>query len=149
MKLNLNIFRSLHEESNEGWIWTSPVSGINSRDLVNVINKSTGKSICVYCRIIDNNYVNIYNSNGGRKNISNYNSIVLSSYYRDKLGIMHDETNSEFELKKIKFYQMIKIIRFLFGHPEVSLKLVTILAVTSIFFGFIGIIISIIGICKQ
>lgn len=51
----MKVFKSLHEESNKGWIWITPVRGIKSRQIIHVKNKMNNKSM-YYRDILEINY---------------------------------------------------------------------------------------------
>jgi len=140
----MQIYKSIYEESNEGWIWISSMNGIKSRQLIHVKNTQTDKSIYVSCRIIDNDFIKIYNAGNNRKKMNLNNSMVISSYYRDLLEINENVDISTFEIKLIEKKQICKKIQFLTKHPDLALRLATELAIISVTIGFVSILISII-----
>ncbi|MBY5868638.1 hypothetical protein [Rhizobium leguminosarum] len=76
---------ALHDEANEGWIWTE---GFQSRSLVEISNRDNGRSVICQTRKLDNNFLKVYNAeNACRRKIKlNQDTIVISSWYRDALG---------------------------------------------------------------
>jgi len=80
------IFASLHEESNASWVWLGSV-GLPSRTIVKMDRGDVHRVIWCQARIIDQNFLSVYNCSG-RKPIGDPSSaLVISEWYRDKLKI--------------------------------------------------------------
>ena len=97
----LRIYASIHEESEAGYVWIHksqlPKTAKN-RPIVRLKSKMTGKSVYCEARTIDANFLNHY-SQDSRLTITNErqkSALVISEWYRDKLGI---EKNRDFEIE--------------------------------------------------
>lgn len=101
----LRIYASLRDESDQGFIWihkSQLPKSANSRPIVRLKSKMTGESVYCEARTIDENFLKHYNhkhdSHLSRITITNErqkSALVISKWYRDKLGI---ETKRHFEI---------------------------------------------------
>lgn len=140
MKKKLTVFPSLYEDSNAGWIWIPPIDGFTSRDYINLSILKTGRKITCICRIIDTNFQNHYND-GPRKKINDIHiPIVISDYYRNRLGSLKTGQECEFEIKKLWSRNYPKKIFALLQHPDNAIKMAAWLALWSIILGIASIL---------
>jgi ABC-type lipoprotein release transport system permease subunit len=127
------IHSALHSETRSGDCWTYDY--FNSR-LLSILNVNNNKEIIVSNRYIDKNFEFIYN-NKPRNNLSKLeNSLVLDSYYRKKLLINNNET-VDLTITSVKSIRIDKQLKYLYQHPNDSIRI-------SFWLAFIAIIITII-----
>lgn len=120
-----NIYASLVEDSISGFVWSDD----NSIENGFIVIKNGKKKIRVYKRTIDENWKKIYNKNGGgrRKINSKGSNLIISEYYRAKLGI---ETNESIQLSICKGNRIMNFLTSNFYHPNPYIGPNIILAVT-------------------
>lgn len=90
---------ALHDETNEGWIWTTEHP---SRTVVRIVGADGKQKIYCIARKIDDNFLNLYNQTPKEKrtlatlgkkcriNIDSngeFPTVVMGQWYRDALGI--------------------------------------------------------------
>jgi len=136
------IFVALHEEANEGWVWIPKGIVPSGSNLICLKNTQNGRKVYCSCRTIDENFQEYYNDENRRthKISKNDNPIVISGYYRNKLGL---ESNYEYELDITSTRNPINWIRALVNHPNNAIQLATWLAIISIFIGIVSVVLSI------
>ena len=143
MKKIYKVFAALHDESNAGWIWMPPENGFTSRDLITITSLTKKKKVYCDCRIIDDNFQSYYKKETGNSIDNKYNTIVISDYYRNKLGGLNTEEEYEFEIVRGKCF--VSKIRTLLQHPDNIVKIATWLAIISIGIGLLSILSSILS----
>jgi hypothetical protein len=155
------IYASLHEESNEGWIWLPEgIDRIQPRDFIIIKRKGYKSAIRCQARTIDERFSNFY-----KKRLKEYKEknneakrdyvdlldqiksmeslpIVMNDYYRKILHIKPRDEYDDLEIFKADhFYQ--KLLAFI-HHPNDVVKIATYLAlisiITSVTFGILSII---------
>lgn len=140
MKTQYLIKASTIEDSMENWFWTN-VDSI--RGTVKIINPSNKKSVILFKRTIDENFINFYDS---KKTIKIRESkrplIIINEYYRFKLGI---EKNKEYdlEIKNVSYFGKIFNSNWEHPNPTISLSYKTtlisvLLSIVSILLGLIS-----------
>ncbi len=167
MSKKFYVLASLHDESNFGWVWLPESSSkeYNSRDLVKIEAEKTGKKIYTICRIIDDNFIRIYhnrlkkdcgNDRDNNKSDKDYNcdenecnkitgngyNIVISDYYRAKLGI--DKGENSLIFTKVSNSNIFAKVKYLLEHPDNAIQIAAFLAIASILISSIGILLSLI-----
>ena len=99
--MKLKVFASLSEDINNGWVWV-PENLFGKRTVVQIKNRNSRKVVFCEALQIGENYLKRYNTNDRTHRISDKNSfIVISEWYRKKLGI--PETQTEIELGVLEF----------------------------------------------
>lgn len=142
MKRNLEVFKSLQEDSNVGWVWIPPLDTIRSRDHIKLSVESFSRSVLCIARTIDDNFLRNYNGRESTKPINLQNqAIVISDYYREKLGIQAGE-NYEFDIHRIRGWNFVGKTRALLQHPDNTAKIAGWLALISIGLSLAGVILS-------
>lgn len=143
MKRKYEVYPALHDESNAGWIWMSQEEDFASRDYISVVNMSTDKKVLCICRIIDANFKRVYKERTGKAIQEKKNALVVSDYYRKKLGLDEGKGQeiSEFEIGRV--VDPVSKIRTLLQHPDNIVKIVTWLAIISVAVGLVSILTSI------
>jgi len=140
------VLASLYDDLNQGWIWITS-SGFEPRSIVKIKNKKSGDVTYCECLKIDKNYRTIYN-NPPRKDIEHHNhTITMNQWYRKRLGIAETNYIYDLEIKPANcFYGKL---RANFQHPQIVVRLATLLALFSIILGILSMILGIISICKS
>ena len=145
-----SIKASTVEDALENWVWTNDET---ANGFIRINNPTNNKSITVFKRTIDENFIKFYNSKR-TKNITDNEKplIVINEHYRNDLGI---EQNKVYKLK-IKKAGFIDIhINSNWKHPNhtvsQSYKTSIISLFISLFLGLISIILGVMSLivtCK-
>lgn len=151
MRKKFTIYAALLEETKAGWIWIPKTNDIKS-DLIKVTNPVKKKTIVCECRVIDDNFIDDYNKRRTKRIKKNeMNNIVVSEYYRNKLGDIKTEQQVELIVEEsgngIKGY----IDRYLnapFNHPDVYVRITARVAVWSLFLGGLALFFALLTIGK-
>jgi hypothetical protein len=140
------IYVALHEEAKEGWVWL-PFDSNLSADYASIRYPGTGWSVVCERRIIDKNYRNVYNSTGGTIHLAeNGRFVVMSAWYRQKLGIFDTEPDVPLEIKDATGWPaMYRASR---QHPSPAIRISISLALLSVFLGLAGLIEGAIALLK-
>lgn len=140
---NYSIKASTIEDALENWVWTNDET-VNG--FIRINNPENNKSITVFKRTIDDNFISFYNS---KKTINITNSdkplIVMNEYYRLQLEIDKNK-DCKLEIKKASFFDKYFNSNWKHPNPSVSLsyKISFISLFISLFLGFISIALGII-----
>ena len=151
---------ALHDETNEGWVWTWDHP---SRTMVRVTGPDGVRKIYCLARQIDPNFLNIYNQSPEEKerlkkegkrhrlNIDEKNrppTVVMGQWYRDALGIL-DTTNERNSHRRVRLTidtyggGIKSILGPLFAashHPDIVVRLGVRLGVLGAWLGITGIL---------
>ena len=106
--MTYKIFASLMSDVNEGWVWLKSPD-LPSRCIVRIRRSDTKRSI--YCEALqfDDNFLRVYNVKP-RFTITDQNSsLVVSSWYRARLGDLR--TQQECELEVVAMNSCLGLIR--------------------------------------
>lgn len=107
------------EDSLENWVW---INDKTKNDFIKILNTKSKKSVIVYKRTIDDNFINFYNSKK-TVNITDLGlpTIVINEYYRNVLSI---EKNClyELEIRKASFFEKFFNSNWTHPNPTVSLS---------------------------
>lgn len=135
--MKLKVYASLAEDINNGWVWV-PESLMRERTVVRIKNEKSGKF--VYCEAlqIGENYLKRYNTNDRTYQITDKSSsVVMSEWYRKKLGI--DKTQDEIEFGVVRKDHPWGHLRASLHHPQIIVRLAAELAILSVVLGVIGV----------
>ena len=127
------------EDSLENWVW---INDKTKNDFIKILNTKSKKSVIVYKRTIDDNFINFYNS---KKTVNIMDlglpTIVINEYYRNVLSI---EKNClyELEIRKASFFE--KFFNSNWTHPNPTVSLSYKLSIVSLILGVLLSIVSII-----
>ncbi len=140
------VYAALHEESKEGWIWISPLNGIENKKwrVIKIIRPDNKKKIVVERRIIDKNFMSIYNdkkhTKGNLKEGEDTKNIVMNYNYRALLDI-HTGDKVNLIIKKANMWDRFWVASS--QHPNIFVKYTVWLGLISVGLGVVSILISI------
>lgn len=130
---------SIVEDSMENWFWSNDDS---VKGIIKIINTTNNKSIVLYKRTIDQNFINFYNSKNTTKIIDiKKDIIILNEYYREQLKV---EKNKEYILEITGATYFNKLFNSNWKHPNPSVSLSYKLSIVSLILGFLLSVVSII-----
>lgn len=129
------------ESIDSGIVWIQDEKNRPQRSICEITNTRNNKK--TYCEVlkIDKNFTNNRNNRCGASKVPDSQpAIVISQWYRVKLGIEGAGTIEHLEIKEKNSY--CGKIRSCLHHPQVVIRLATKLAGLSVILGFIGIILG-------
>ena len=135
-----NIKSSTVEDALENWIWTNDEA---TNGFIRINNPENNKSITVFKRTIDGNFINFYNAKR-TINITDPDKplIVINEYYRKELGI---EKNKAYKLNINEASFSEKYFNSNWKHPNPTVSLPYKISIISLFLGLISIILGVIS----
>lgn len=141
-----SIKASTVEDALENWVWTNDET---ANGFIRINNPKNNKSITVFKRTIDENFINFYNSKR-TKNITDLYKplIVINEYYRKELGI---EKNKTYKLNINEASNFEKYFNSNWKHPNPTVSLPYKISIISLFLGLISIILGVMSLivtCK-
>ena len=137
--MKYKVLASLREDMNEGWVWIAN-SKFEPRSVVKIKNHTNGKYIYCECLEIDSNYISIYNNPKRLRINEKENIITINSWYRIKLGSIKTKNIYDIEIKSANnFYGKFMSCMH---HPQIVVRMATILAGLSIIMGIVSLLIS-------
>jgi hypothetical protein len=137
-------FAALYEDATEGWVWLATPS-LEPHRLIRLINETTKRTIYCECRVLDSNFVQLYNGKPHTRKInpSDYSHvIIINDWYRSALGISssHEQVNLKVVQHKNPFWAALRAGSL---HPSPSVRLGNRLGVLGTWLGVSGLLISI------
>jgi hypothetical protein len=143
--MTYQVFPALHEEASIGWIW---VSGPQlKRQIVRIVNTQTRMPVFCEYRLVDENFREYYNSRPRTMQIPAKpadENVVISHWYRCKLGIKETERSVDLAVTTTNWYQCASI-RAGLQHPDAIVRLATYLGVISCALGILGFLLGLLS----
>ena len=133
------IYASLAEDAQQGWIW-SGYAALPSRSVVKITNVGTRHT--VYCEIlqIDQNFIRRYNKAATYKIAAPADAVVMSAWYRQRLGYSTQETISAMTTQPAN--GVWGRFRACTDHPQVVVRVAAWLGFISVCLGMVGVILG-------
>jgi hypothetical protein len=135
------IYAALNEDVNQGWVWLQKSQlplGSPQRSIVKLSASATSKHTYCETRLIDKNFINRYNESSHTKNIDESDLILVAAeWYQIHLGIENDD---EAEIKVTSANHFCGRIYACLDHPQVVVRVATILGLVAVALGLIPII---------
>jgi hypothetical protein len=143
MKNKYLIKVSTNEDALENWVWINNEYRNTHIKILNPINK---KSIVVFKRTIDSNFIHFYNSKLKTIDIdSNELNLIINEFYRNELDIQENE-KIELIIEDAKFLNIL--LNSNWKHPNPLISSLNKITIVSLFLGCVSIILGIISIIK-
>ena len=144
-KEKYRIYAAIRDDVSSGWIWINNKK-IQQRSILFIYNPQNKKYLYSEALKIEGNYLRNYNqSNSGRIPllIGNENEpvIVINEWYRHKLGDIQTQEYCELEITEEN--NCVGWIMACLHHPQIIVRIATILAIISIFISIISVVIAI------
>ncbi len=135
---SMKIFAALHDDIAEGFVWLFQ-PGLPARSVVRITNTINRKRIYCEALQIDSNFLRRYELSRTSK-ISDVNtSIVMSAWYRDKLGGL--KTLEEYPLEVVEskgWLSGLSKLRAQCTHPQLVVRMAIRIGLWSLFLGVLG-----------
>jgi hypothetical protein len=140
------VFAAPLEDVSQGWVRLGK-AGLSHRSVVKLSVSNGSKH--VYCELlsIDNNFIRSYNREGRIKIMDPSSALVAAEWYRRRLGGLQTRTDAEIEVTPAN--SIYGRIRACLDHPQVAIRIATVLGLWGFFLGLIGIILGIIPLFRE
>jgi hypothetical protein len=141
--VDMKIYASLDDHIGEGFVWLQR-SGLPTRCVVKISNPDSKRA--VFCEILqlEENFLKRYNQ-APRYTIKDpASSIVMSAWYRIRLGSL--ETQRDYALEVILADSWCGKIRVCMHHPQIVVRVAVWLGVVSVALGALGVILGVISV---
>lgn len=131
----MKIFKARNFDLHQGWVWLKDDS-ISFRSIVKIYNPSTRKSIYCEALQLDRNYLDSYKKSTGREIVEPYDSLVISAWYRYKLGGLNAQEN--YSLTIIECNSLWSKFMACLDHPQAIVRVSSWLGLIGVVLGSIG-----------
>ena|SRR6266540_7540473 len=135
--MTYRIYAALREDINSGWVW---VGGLPGRTVVCIANNQNGKRVYCEALAIDENFQRFYNNDGRVPIQKPLASIVLSDWYRQRLGGLDTKVDHELTISVEEHW--LGRVRSCLDHPQIVVRIATRLALWSVALGLLGIVLG-------
>jgi len=139
--VNYKVYASLNEDIDTGRCWISTPK-VPTRSIISMKSESGKRTYCEAMQI-ESNFLNHYNVKATTKKIdldTEPNVIVMSEWYRHRLGDL--ETQQEYEIEIASKDNYWAKFRACCHHPQIVVRLTTWLALLAIILGVIGVVLG-------
>jgi hypothetical protein len=141
----LKIYAAQAADVSQGWVWLGG-HGRLDRSVVKLSIRGTGKSVHCEALSIDGNFLREYNQPWRIQIDDPAVALVAAEWYRRRLGL-ETQTDAEIDVKLAKGYWAK--VRACLDHPQVVVRLPTILGLWSVVLAAIGVALGIIALFKH
>lgn len=138
--MKMKIFAALGDDLGAGFVWLS-MPGVPARCVIKISNPASNRS--VYCEAlqIEKNFLTKYNQSP-RFTISDPNSsIVMSSWYRARLGGL--ETQRDYPLDVQVADGWWGKLRACLHHPQIVVRVAAWLGIVGVVLGIVGLLLGV------
>jgi len=142
----MRLFAALHDDSHQGWIWLKD-SQLPARCVVKITNPTNQKS--VYCEAlqIDTNFLGIYNQSPRLPITDPASSIVVSAWFRAKLGGLDTRSDVPLIVKPSECYW--GKFKACTDHPQTVVRVASWLGVLGLLLGIVGVLLGVLSLFPQ
>ena len=134
---------ALHDETNDGWVWTRKQV---SRTVIRITNPANGRFVYCQAREIDDNFERQYNEKP-RHNLTQHDTVVMSQWYRDALGgikTTHPNNKTgrvELNIRPVGYLHKWWVpLRVAAHHPEIVVRIGVTLGVLGFGLGLVSLL---------
>jgi len=136
----MKIYASLDEDIGEGFVWLQK-PGLPTRGIVRITNADSGRNIFCEALQFEKNFLEKYNQSPRFVIERPDLSIVMSGWYRTRLGDL--QTQREYPLEIATADSWYGKIRACTHHPQVVVRLAVWLGVLSVVLGIAGVLLGV------
>lgn len=140
MKYNLHPTLWAEIESGSVWLGHPPLP---SRTVVRISRKNTNAVVYCEAKIIDEYLVEEYKRSVGKELLEPRSCVLMNAWYRKHLGISLED--KEVELDVVPVDSVYGRTRACLNHPQLAVRLATILALWSLFLSFVGFVLGLLA----
>jgi hypothetical protein len=139
----MKLYASLDDHIGEGFVWLLRPC-LPSRCVVKITNPESRRSVFCEALQLEANFIQRYNQ-PPRFNITDpESSLVMSSWYRARLGNL--ETQREYALEVVEANSWCGKIRACLHHPQIVVRVAVWLGIVSVALGALGVVLGVISI---
>ena len=138
----MKVYASLDDDISEGFVWLQKPE-LPARCVVKI--ESPDGRYVVYCEAlqIEANFLKQYNQTPRYDILAPASAIVLSSWYRAKLGQL--ETQEEYQLEITRADNWWGRLRACMQHPQIVVRVAAWLGVVSVALGALGVLLGVVS----
>jgi hypothetical protein len=138
----MKIYAAQRDDINESFVWLER-EGLPPRCIVRITFPDGGRSVFCEALQFDKNFLEQYNQ-VPRFHIDNSaSSIVISQWYRERLGGL--ETQKDYSLEVSPVNSWYGKLRSCKDHPQIVVRVALYLGLLSVLLGFIGLALGIVS----
>lgn len=135
------IFAALHEESNSPWVWFE--TDLDSRTIVKIHRPKVNRGIWCQVRVIDRNFLQIYNQPHRRAINDPSTALVISDHYRSRLEIHQTGITVSLEVRQdASWCGELGLYRH---HPDLVVRLAFKLGLLSVCLGIVSVCLGVVS----
>ncbi len=139
----MKIYRCLDDDISEGFVWLKR-SGLTSRSVVKITNPTADRSVFCEALQLENNFLREYNKSPRVTIDSPDLAIVMSAWYRARLGNL--ETQQDYNLTIKPANGCWGKLRSCMQHPQIVIRIAVWLGVISVALGVVGVVLGIVSV---
>lgn len=142
----MKIFAALGDDIGQGVVWLKK-TGLPQRCVVKITNPT--KKCIVFCEALqfETNFLKNYNQIPRLNITSPESSIVMSAWYRARLGGL--ETQADYPLEVTGADTYWGKLRACLAHPQIVVRVAAWLGLLSVALGGVGVVLGVISICTK
>lgn len=142
----MKIYAALEDAIGEGFVWLAKAE-LPARCVVKIANPICNRSVFCEALQIEKNFLTNYNRNPRLAITCPESSIVMSGWYRARLGGL--ETQQDYPLEITAANNCWGKLRACMHHPQIVVRVAAWLGLISVALGTIGVLLGIISIWSK
>lgn len=133
------VLAALVRDMNEGWVWAN-TKALDARSVIRIKNKTNGRKVYCECLEVDPNFVQEYKRHTGILIEPDAKTIVVSEWYRKKLGGLRTKDEYDIDIKASNNFwgRLCACLH----HPQIVVRVATKISLLSVCLGILSIILS-------
>jgi hypothetical protein len=138
----MKIYACLDDDISEGFVWLKR-SGLASRSVVKITNPEGGRSVFCEALQLEDNFLGEYNQSPRLKIESPESSIIMSAWYRARLGNLETQRDYNLEIRAANGWW--GKLRSCIQHPQIIIRVAVWLGVVSVGLGVVGVVLGVVS----
>lgn len=139
----MKIYASLDDHIGEGFVWLQK-SGLPARCVVKITSSVTKRAVFCEALQFEENFLKRYNQPPRYTIKDPGSSIVMSGWYRIRLGGL--QTQGEYALEVTEADSWCGKIRACLNHPQIVVRVAVWLGLVSVALGALGVVLGVISV---
>lgn len=140
----MRLFAATHDDAHQGWVWLQDAR-LTARCVVKITNPANGKSIYCEALQIDTNFLDNYNQSPRFTITDPASSLVLSDWFRAKLGGLATQSDIPLTIKPNESWW--GKFNTCTDHPQIVVRVASWLGAIGLFLGFVGLVLGVLSLC--
>ena len=140
--MNYKLHPALWSEMESGAVWLGQPA-LASRTVVRIARREPRRAIYCEAKIIDAYFLEVYQKSVGEELQNPSSCVLMSAWYRKLIGLSLDEEIVDLEVVAVD--SLYGRVRACLNHPQLAIRLATILALWSLFLSFVGFLLGLLS----